>query len=101
MEPTDAVRDPFPFSRSGLQVEPRLAADGSLGIRQVYVDSPAAKAGMSRGDALLAIDSRPVAALGVKGVRALLRQPPGVLVRLKVRQGTSAVEVEIELADLL
>jgi carboxyl-terminal processing protease len=66
----------------GLDVSMR---DGAAEVVAVFDDSPAQKAGIGQGDALLAIDGQPTRGLDVAGVQRLLRGPNGTKVVLRVR----------------
>ena len=101
LKPTDAIDDPFPFSTSGMAIEQKIADDGSIGIRRVYDDAPAARAGLKSGDRILALNSRPVADLGMDAIRDLLHQSPGTRVLLQIQRADSAREVKLILDTVL
>ncbi|MCZ6774766.1 MAG: aspartyl protease family protein [Proteobacteria bacterium] len=101
LKPNDAIDDPFPFSTSGMALDREIDDDGSIGIRRIYDDAPAARAGLKVGDRIVAMNSQPVADLGIDAIRELLRQSPGTRVRLQIRQADSVREVELELDIVL
>ncbi len=101
LKPNDAIDDPFPFSTSGMALDQKIGDDGSIGIRRIYDDAPAARAGLEAGDRIVAVNAQPVADLGIDAIRELLRQPPGTRVLLQVRHADSVREVELELDTVL
>jgi C-terminal processing protease CtpA/Prc len=101
LQPTASAGQPFLFPTSGMQVEPWIAEDGSIGIDDVHENSPATRAGLAVGDRIVAVDAQPVAGLGVDAVRARLSQPPGTRVKLQVVRAKAARAVELELEEVL
>ncbi len=101
LEPGEAAAEPFVFSTSGLRIEPWLSDDGSVGVDEVYADSPAARAGLSTGDRVVAVNSQPISELGIDATKDLLQQPPGTRVALQVRRASELREVELVLKPIL
>ena len=74
-----AARDGY--DRSGTFV---VTQAGKVVVADVRPGTPAAEAGLVRGDAIATIDGRDAAAGGVGAVRALFLGPPGTALRLGV-----------------
>jgi hypothetical protein len=77
---------------AGLQ----LRADGDdLVVVAVIPGGGAAEAGLVVGDRILAIDGRPVPELGMVGAIDTIRGPEGTSVRLTVKRGEGATDVDV------
>ncbi len=101
LKPNDAINDPFPFSTSGMALDRKIGDDGSIGIRRIYADAPAARAGLEVGDRIVAVNAQPVADLGIDAIRELFRQSPGTRMTLKIRHSDSVRDVELILDTVL
>jgi membrane-associated protease RseP (regulator of RpoE activity) len=101
LKPTAALEDPFPFTMTGIGVEPRVADDGSIGIVQIYANSPAARAGLTVGDRILSVNSTPVNELGSDTILDRFRGEPGTRIKLEVRHADTLVEIELQLETIL
>ncbi len=99
--PTEAITEPFLFPTSGMKLESWIDTDGAVVISDIYADSPAERAGLAAGDRIVAVNSQPVADLGIDAIRDLFRQPPGTRVLLQVRHADSVREVELILDTVL
>lgn len=71
LEPNRHFADALLFDTSGLELE--QIADG-LRIAQVYPRTPAADAGLQRGDVITAVDAQPARVLGLDRVRRMFHQ---------------------------
>ncbi len=92
--PGEKVGAPFPKDRLGLTC---AVHDGRTRVDFVVADSPAANAGVNVGDEITAVDG--VALEGGElreRVRAVMHEPTGTSVRLRMRDGTQRV---VQLAD--
>ena len=64
----------LPYDASGLFLQAPPPGFDTIEILGVAPDSPAAQAGLERGDRLLEVDHRPAATYGLDGVRSLLEE---------------------------
>jgi hypothetical protein len=82
LEPGDAWDDPHEFDQSGLFLVAEGDALRRFVVYDVIPESPAARAGVVRGDALIRIGDVETGGLELEEVRALLRAGPGTTYRL-------------------
>lgn len=93
--PADAGR----FDRSGMWIN---AADGGFIVTAVAADTPAAEAGVAKGDLITAIDGKPAQPGELSDARTTLRAlPPGRRVTLTVRREGVERPVALVLRDLI
>jgi carboxyl-terminal processing protease len=83
-------------SFSGIGVTVRPARGGPLAIESVIQGTPAARAGLRRGDRIVAVNGRPLAGRPSSASIALIKGEPGTKVKLTIardgRRTTKAVE---------
>ncbi|MEM7201032.1 MAG: aspartyl protease family protein [Planctomycetota bacterium] len=100
LEPNGAIHEPARESLTGME----LAADGPdqriLRVFSVYAGSPAARAGVARGDVLLEIDGEDAASYGLDGLWERWRAGAGSVHQLLMRRGDTERVVSIELERL-
>ncbi len=70
----------------GIGVELGLSGDGSPVISEVYDESPAQQAGLSKGDVLLTVDGQPLSGKSSNEIQKLLRGPVGTKLVLQVER---------------
>jgi len=76
----------------------QLASGSGVVVAQVEPDSPAAIAGLHRGDIIVGVDhTSAVTAAQVRNALTLYR--PGSVVTLKVRRGKQVVDIRVRLGD--
>ena len=92
--PTDAVKGPFHFDGSGVQLTARDATFRAVDIFNVLPDSAAAEAGLKAGDQLRAIDGREVKAAELPEIRDLFKQP-GKTFKLTISRGGEEQEITL------
>jgi len=81
------------FQGANVYADPPLVA-------QVRANSPAYKAGLRKGDLVVAVDGKPVE-LQVQVMEQLQRRYSGEKIRFGIRQGSSTKDVEIDLVEKL
>jgi carboxyl-terminal processing protease len=64
--------------------------DGSVAVREVLEDGPAAQSGLRAGDVIVRVDDVLAAKLGLGEVIDLIRGERGTEVRLEVQRGPAA-----------
>lgn len=72
--PTDKLREPFEYDMSGILLTTRDASFNAIDIFAVLPGSPAAEAGLTVGDELLAVDARKAVASELPVIRRGFRQ---------------------------
>ncbi len=92
--PTDAVKAPFHFDGSGVQLTARDATFSAVDVFHVLPDSAGAEAGVKAGDELRAIDGRTVTAAQLPEIRELLKQP-GKTYTLTISRGGEEKEITL------
>jgi PDZ domain/Aspartyl protease len=88
------------FSGAGLMSGARDAA-GRIVLQGVIPNSPAADAGLAKGDVIVAIDGTPTEKISPSELSALTRRPVGTALRLTVRTGDAQRDVVLTLRELL
>lgn len=89
---------PGVFNRAGLA--PRITPEG-LKVVSVFEDSPAAVAGISPGDTILAVNGHTGDQLNAPFLFDILRQPVGTIVRFTILHAGVEKSVQLQLRDLL
>jgi hypothetical protein len=73
---------PFSYDRSGLFL---ISTNGAYTVLSVLAGTPAAAAGLAKGDVILSIDGTPATSTSLAGLRTVLSGSPGSVVRLHIR----------------
>ncbi|MBV9717870.1 MAG: aspartyl protease family protein [Candidatus Eremiobacteraeota bacterium] len=73
---------PFSYDRSGLFL---IDAGGAHTVLSVFPGTPAAAAGLAKGDVVIAVNGAPASNDSLAALRALLSGPTGTVVRLRIR----------------
>ncbi|MGB8908605.1 MAG: aspartyl protease family protein [Candidatus Cybelea sp.] len=73
---------PFGYDRSGIFL---IDANGVYTVLSVFPGTPAAAAGLAKGDVIVAANGAPAASTSLAGLRTLLAGPSGSVVRLHIR----------------
>jgi hypothetical protein len=98
-EPNASARARDPYDRSGLWLN---LAGGAFEVIDVVAGGPGAKAGLAKGDRILAVDGKPAADVTLPAAREKLRTgAPGTKVRLTVESKGARRDVTLVLADLV
>lgn len=96
LTPNAAANAAYPFDRSGAFVVDNAGAYTIVGVR---AGTPAATAGLAKGDVILSIDGATASSETLPGIRATLCASAGTLVRLRVKGAGGEREVVLKLAD--
>ncbi len=94
LEPSALADEPIRWDASGLFLTSEGEDFDRIRALAVAPGSPAERAGIELGDRLVAIDGRPVAELGLDGVRSWLRKPESRVIVTLDRAGRK-LEVEL------
>ncbi len=99
LEPQPGLSQPFEYDMSGTFLVSDGTDFGRILITSVAARTPAAEAGLKKGDEILAIDDRRASALGLEAARALFRQPARY--RLQIRRGGTSLTIELTTRPLV
>jgi hypothetical protein len=94
--PNASYHTPFTYDRSGLFL---IDYNGAVMVLDARVGTPAAAAGLHKGDILVSVDGKPASSYTLAQVRALLSGAPGTAVLLHVRTGSAERDVTLTLRD--
>ena len=95
----DFDRD-FPTDRSGLSI--MFSDDGNLLVFHVSTGSPAAAAGIQKGDIIVTIQGKKISEWGdILDIRDLFRQKSGTAYTVETRRGNEVKKTVITLKDLI
>ncbi|MGM0634947.1 MAG: aspartyl protease family protein [Bacteroidota bacterium] len=78
-----------------LEVKPQLTVD------HIRLNSPAAKAGMQRGDVILKINNRQAHALTLDKIKSILSEQEGKMVKLEIKRNDSIQDIDFRLESRL
>jgi len=96
-EPNARTAQADAYDRSGLWIN---AAEGGYRVDAVVAGSPAAQAGLSIGDLIVAVDGKPASTLPLADLRDLLRDSlPGTVMRMTVKSAMRTCDVSLRLRD--
>jgi hypothetical protein len=97
LEPNAAFAEPDSYERSGMFMIDR----GGVLVVDVRPGTPAADAGIVKGDAIESVDGEPAERLRLGGIREAFRRPSGTQLELQVRSkgASSAHKVLLTLRD--
>ena len=91
LRPNAAFGSPFEYDMSGALVMSKDAKFDRIVISNVIAGSPAAEAGLMKGDELLSIDGKPAAELRLEDVKVMFRQPEKSYTLRLMRDGKEIV----------
>jgi len=90
---------PFEYDMSGTFLVGAGDDYNRVTIYSVAAKTPAAEAGLMKGDEIVSVDGKPATKLGLDGVRGLFRVPKTY--RLQVKRGTDDMSVELKTRRLV
>jgi len=96
LAPNASFSKPENFDRFGAFLVNR---EGKPTVFAVRESTPAASAGIVKGDVITAIDSRPTANMSLVEIRNAFTRPAGTRLRLTVQSGTASKPVDLTLRD--
>jgi C-terminal processing protease CtpA/Prc len=98
LAPNQGLGRPFEYDMFGAL----LLRDGDAFVLQRVVDgSPAARAGLAVGDAIVSVDGKPASRLSFESVRQLFVSRPGKTVTLKIRNAGNVRDVVVQLERIV
>jgi hypothetical protein len=101
LEPTSKLTEPERFDMSGLRLAATSPPSDRLQITQVLTESPAAEAGIQKGDIVLKIDARSASAMPLGELREMFRSEEGREFDLEIQSGNTTRVVRIKLRRLI
>lgn len=96
LEKNAAFGTPFSYDRSGMFL---IDDKGAYTVISAMPGTPAAAAGLNKGDVIVEVDGAPASDRTLAELRALLSAPAGTVVRLHVRGAKRERDVTLTLAD--
>ena len=100
LEPNSRFREPMEYDMSGLGLLGEGEDFRHPVVEEVYPDTPAAEAGLRRGDVIVALDGHSAAAaLSLSAIREAFRREGAVT--LTLRRGDARLEVTLRLRRLV
>jgi hypothetical protein len=100
LEPYESELKNFEYDMSGLFLVSPGPGFGHVMIQSVAEHTPAAEAGMAKGDEILSIDGRSIAGRTLDDLRELLKKD-GTSYRIAVKRGDAEREVRLSLRRLV
>ncbi|HEY9086483.1 MAG TPA: aspartyl protease family protein [Candidatus Tyrphobacter sp.] len=94
--PNTGYATPFTNDRSGLFL---IDYHGGVMVLDARAGTPAASAGLRKGDMILTVNGKSASSYALPQLRALLSGPTGVVIRLRVRSGAAERDVTLTLRD--
>jgi len=91
---------PFEYDMSGLYLISGGEANDAFTVENVIPDSPAARAGVAKGDILVSVNDRPASSFTLESLKSFLRQE-GLTVALRVNRAGQAVGFTFRLERLI
>lgn len=96
LQPNASYGAPFTYDRSGLFI---INYSGGVMVLDARAGTPAALAGLKKGDVILSIDGTPASSYTLPQIRALFMRPAGTTVTLRIRTGSTERDVTLTLRD--
>lgn len=87
LKPNRKYDNEFKYDKSGLQIFASGTMLNDFQIQYVIPNSPAAEAGLQKGDKILSINRLPAGFVSLSGIIAKLKRKEGKKIRLKIKRG--------------
>jgi predicted aspartyl protease len=100
LEQESTFDDPFKADMSGLSLVAEGKDFGTIRVERVLEDSPAAEAGFSKGDVIMAIDGQPAAAVTLEKIKKLF-EVDGREYTLSIRRAEQDLKLNLKLKPLI
>lgn len=101
VKPTRNYRKAYVFDRSGLTLIASGQNLNTFTIQNVLQNSPAADAGLQKGDIITRIGISPAGFFSLGDVQRLLQKKPGKKIKLTIQRGPETIRKTIVLRELL
>jgi len=98
LSPRPGLDKPFEYNMAGLSLEQQI--DGAYLVRDLLPGSPGKKAGIGKGDRIVALNGRPTTASSYEEDRELFRRPGGKL-RITIERDGERSERDLTLKRLI
>jgi predicted aspartyl protease len=96
--PNSFFDDPFPYNRAGFTL---TRTETGYVVNSVIEKSPAAKAGLEKGDVITAVDGAPTEEISFRRLSEIVAQPAGIEIEIAFERGGETFVKTLTLKELL
>ncbi|UCE26603.1 MAG: aspartyl protease family protein [Candidatus Coatesbacteria bacterium] len=96
--PNSFFDDPFPYNRTGFTL---ARTEAGYVVKAIIGESPAAKAGMEKGDVITAVDGAPAGEISFSRFSEIVSQPAGTDIEISFERGGETFVETLTLKELL
>ncbi len=101
LEPNAAFGAPYEFDMSGMFITTDDGHSHAFKVYSIIKDSPAAEAGMQKGDIIEAIDDHPASSFTLEQIRQMFKEAEGKKHWLTVRRNGTVLTAKIRLRRII